>query len=580
MSTVMNWNRREFLDYARKGGLVLGAGMSSYSDLVQAQANDDEHFFIFVELRGGIQWMVATDGRDVAKLPMDNPKRVATMEIKDTPPTPAEFEALVNGDRNNRQVTNGNFILVPYIGDLTSSYKKGVTSLGNEYILGFAAQALLPHVDDIAVLRGSHVQGDFHGISNASGEIFSGLNSSETSHIASILSPMLAKKYGNKLLDNLVFENATFSTGSAQIAKMPVRLDAESLGYIVANADALGDDAAAARFAKAKQLSEALGAQSSLSELHRKTFSSYVAAMKDAPTVRSMLLKLKNELAASDASLDLNMQFKTATTLIQAGLTRVITLCLGSPNGKNKVDGFGLFDCHRGLYHLNDIGDFTANTQRHHLNVDRAMQAVAALVKQLKTTKFGTTTKTLFDVTTVVLGTEFARPSNFFGNEAFGGEGNSNFGNGHYWYNNNYIMFGKGVKGGTWVGGGDPIRQMGHRVDFATADAANANDVKLTPVEFTFTPQGGFGGGDDIVDPDQPPAEGATPPPPPAVNPEDGPGFYTPKDLNYQGQTDRPFMAKDMIRTIMAVAGQEARYAEAYTDAKVANAKTIRCLVK
>lgn len=591
MSSVLSWNRRDFLRYASQGGLVFGAGMTTYADFLQAQAADDEHFFIFVELKGGLQWMVATDGRDLAKLPLDNEKHVYQMEIKDAPPTTEEYKKIVKTDPIMRNTGNGKFILLPYLGDLTSSYKKGVTTLGNEYILGFAAQALLPHVDDVAVVRGIHMQGNFHGLANASGEIYSGLNSSETPHLASILTPMLTKKYGRKLLDNLVFENATFSVGAAQIAQPPVRLDAESLGYIVANADGLGDDAAAARFAKAKQLSEALAAESSLSELHRKTFQSYVGAMKEAPVVRKMLLALKNELAAQDASLDLNMQFKTALTLIQAGLSRVVTLCLGSPNGKNKVDGFGFFDCHRGLYHLNDVNDSTANTQRHHLNIDRSMQAVAALIKQLKATKFGNTNKTMFDVTTVVLGTEYARPSNFDGNEA-GGSGNStNFGNGHYPMNNNYILFGKGVKGGTWIGQGDPIRQAGHKVDFSTIEAANANDVKMSALEFKFTPagQGGGSGGGDFAEVDQQDAgdgaangagtEGNPPPPPPPPVVDDGNGYYQAKDLNYQGDF-RPLMAKDVVRTIMGVAGFDSRYSEAYSDAKVANAKAIRCLIK
>jgi len=562
--TVMGMDRREFLEYAAKGGLVFGAGLTSFSDFARAQANDDEHFVICVELRGGLQWMVATDGRDLEQLPLDDPKVVHKLEIKDAPPTVQEYEDLVNKDFANRGQTNGKFILLPYLSDLTSSYKKGVTGLGCPYVLGFAGQGLAAHVDDIAVMRGVHMQGDFHGIANANGEIFSGLNSAETPHLAGVMATLLGQKYGPRLLDNLVFENATFSTGGVALARAPVRLDAESLGYIVANADELGDEAAATRFAKARQLADALAKAPGLSDLHRKVFDGYVGAMKDAPAVRAMLLKLKNELKAVDASLDLNIQFKTALTLLQAGLTRVITLCLGTPNGKNKVDGFGLFDAHQGTYHLASENAGTANTMRHHLNVQKAMDALAAFIKTLKTTKFGNTNKTMFDVTTVVVGTEFSRPSNFSGNEAFGGEGGTAYGSGHYWFNNNYILFGKGVKGGAWVGGNEAIRQMGHNVDMTTVGTANPADIKMTPVEFNFTGQNpaepGEGEGEDPDDPF-------------------GGGSYVPKDLKYD-RDFRPLMARDMVRTVMGAAGFDNRYGEAYADERVKNAKAIKSMIK
>src|SRR5690606_7520090 len=108
-------------------------------------------------------------------------------------------------------------------------------------------------------------------------------------------------------------------------------------------------------------LADALAKGPTLSELHKRVFNTYVGAMKDAPKVREMLMRLRSELSAVDASLDLNVQLKTAMTLMQAGLTRVVSLCLGAPNGKNQVDGFGLFDSHVGTYHLADSDD-TANT--------------------------------------------------------------------------------------------------------------------------------------------------------------------------------------------------------------------------
>lgn len=369
---MSDFNRRDFIGTAVKGGLVFGTGFNSFADFARAQATpDDEHFFIFVELRGGVQWMTATDGRDVEQLPLDNPKACLPLKITDTPLTEAEYDQIVGDDPGRKSSMHGKFILLPYLEDVKSSYTKGKTSLGANYVMGFAGQALLPHVDDIAVLRGVHVRGDFHGIANASGEIFSGLNSPDTPHVSSVLATLLAQKHGAKLLDNLVFENATYSVGSSiALAKAPIRLDAQSLGLLVGSTDGSSDDSVS-RFLKARELAGALAAAPGLTELHRKVFESYINAMKEAPTIRGMLLGLKDQLSQTDASLDLPVQLKTAVTMLQAGLTRVVTVCLGAPNGKNRIDGFGLFDCHQGEYHLQENNPDTFNTQRHHLNVER-----------------------------------------------------------------------------------------------------------------------------------------------------------------------------------------------------------------
>ncbi len=556
-----NRTRREVVQGAAKAGLglaTLGTGFGSFADFARAQATPEgEHFFIFVELRGGLQWMAATDGRNVDNLPLTNDKLCVPLKITDQPFSVEEYAKIVADDFTKKQSLNGKFLLLPYIDDLTSSYKKGKTTLGSEYILGFAGQSFLPHVDDIAVARGVHMLGDFHGLNNASGEMLAGTNSGEMPHVASVLATLLQQKHGVKLLDNLVFENASFITGSSSLAKTPIKLDAESLGYIVANADDSSTAEATARYAKARELADALANAETMGEAHKKVFGSYVSALKEAPTVRSMLLGLKSELGAVDASLDLDVQLKTALTLITAGLSRVVTLCLGSPNGKNKVDGFGLFDAHRGVYHLDPGFAGTANTQRHHLNVEKSMKSLSQFVSTLKTTKFGETGKTMFDVTTVVVTTEFSRPSNFFGNEAPGSEGGGTaFGCGHYQYNNNYIMFGKGVRGGAWVGKNEDLRQMGAKVDWTSMEAGDPTGVKYTPVEYDFNPN----------------AEGASE--------ADGMGSYQPKDLNYFGEGDRPMMAKDMIRTVMSAAGVESRFAEAYSEENMKNAKTVRAMVK
>src|SRR5207253_938535 len=124
------------------------------------------------------------------------------------------------------------------------------------------------------------------------------------------------------------------------------RLDAESLGYLIANAEDVGSDVAAARYARARELADARSRMPTLTELHREVFQKYIGAMRGAPQVRKLLLGMRTQLQAADASLELGLQFDTALTTLQSGLTRVVTLCLGTPNGRNKVDGFGLFDAH------------------------------------------------------------------------------------------------------------------------------------------------------------------------------------------------------------------------------------------
>ncbi len=545
-------NRRDFTTAA--AGITIGAGIGSFSDLLRAEGATDDHHFIFIELRGGIHWITAIDGRDQALLPMDDPKRVVTFKITDQLPTEEEYTKLVENDDGSKGSDDGEFLCLPYLEDVTSSYKKGKTTLGCDYVLGFTAFALEPYVNDIAVVRGTHVLGDFHGLDNAGGEEFSGLRSGTTPHVASVLAKLLTDKYGGKILDNLVFDNANYTLGTSPLKVEPIRIDSQSLGYLVANSQSGTSASVEANFAKAKRLAEAQSASTQLSELHREIFKSYVNAMPNAPKIRTKLVEeLASDLSAVDASLDIRTQFYTAFTLLQAGLTRVATLCVGAANGKNKVDGFGLFDCHRGLYHIDPSDPGRENTQRHHRNVTKAMDGLAEIIKKLKTTKYKDTEKTWFDVTTVVVGTEFARPSNFAGNEAPGGEATS-FGNGHYNKNNNYILFGKGVKAGAWVGQNEAIRQTGARVDFASLASGDPLAVKYTPVTIDKVVEGE--GDEAFVE-----------------------YSIKPTELNYEASDNRPFMARDVVRTVMAVAGVEARFNDAYNDETIKNAVVIKPLV-
>lgn len=542
MTTI---NRRDFVKDAAVSGIAIGAGMTTFPEFLRAQGDEDHHF-IFIELRGGVHWIIATDGRDPSQLPLDDATKVSKVKITDTPPTEDEFQAMMSVP--NIGMEHGQHIILPYVDDLQSSYKIGRTNLDCPYVLGFAAQGLLPYVNDMAVVRGLNVIGDFHGLDNAGGEMFSGQRTGATTHIASIMTKLMADKYGPKVLDNLVFDNANFTTGASPFKIEPIRIDSQSLGYLVANSQGATSASIEANFQKARRLAEAQGASNNLSDVHRKVFQAYVSAMVNAPQIRAKLVEeLAGDLGQIDASLDLKTQFLTALTLLQSGLTRVVTLCMGAANGKNKVDGFGLFDCHRGLYHIDESDPSRANTHRHHLNVTKAMDAIGGIIKKLKSSPYKNTGKTWFDMTTIVVTSEFGRPSNLSGNEAFGDT--TAYGNGHYRWNNNYLFFGKGVRGGAWMGKNDPILQTGHKVDLASLATDDPNAVVSEPVQFV-------------------------------TNDEDGFQWTSMEELDYNSTTKRPLMSKDVLRTIMAMGGVEDRFGAAYSEESMASAAVIRPIVK
>lgn len=538
---MTTFNRRDFVKDAAKSGIVLGAGIGGFAEFARAQGDDDHHF-IFVELRGGVQWMIATDGRDLAQLPLDDPNVVSKVKITDEPPTLEEFDIMMN--RANIGYYHGNHIILGYLDELETANKAGRTNLDCPYILGFCAHQLAPYVNDMAVVRGVHGMGDFHGLDNAGGEMFSGLRTGQATHVASIMTKLMADKYGAKILDNLVFDNANFTTGASPFKIEPIRIDSQSLGYLVANSQGVTSASIESSFAKAKRLAEAQGASNNLGEIHRQVFNSYIDAMANAPEIRAKLVdELSGDLGQVDASLDLKTQFLTAMTLLEAGLTRVVTLCMGAANGKNKVDGFGLFDCHRGLYHVDVSDPSRANTQRHHLNVAKGMDAIAGIVKKLKSTPYKNTGKTWYDVTTVVITSEFGRPSNLPGNEASGDS--TAYGNGHYQWNNNYIFIGKNVRGGAWMGRNEVVTQLGHKVDLASLANDDPNAVITEPVPIQITEWGN-----------------------PTI------------DVDYANPTKRPLMARDIVRTVMAIGGVEDRFASAYSEEQMQSAVVIKPVVK
>ena len=153
MSDRIKLSRRNFLrgSTIAAGAAVLGGSLLKFEDLARA-APEDEHFFLFVELKGGVCWPYATDARDLSELPMDDAKIVRSVELKDngeTAPLNAEQQAVIlNGAGANG--THGNVIILPYVGSLADTYRRGTTNAGGKWTLGVAGgSASAAHCTDV-----------------------------------------------------------------------------------------------------------------------------------------------------------------------------------------------------------------------------------------------------------------------------------------------------------------------------------------------------------------------------------------------------------------------------------------------
>jgi hypothetical protein len=553
MSDRTRLSRRGFLRAGTVAGMgILGGSFLNFGQLARAQATPD-HFFLFIELKGGVCWPYATDARDLAELPMTDAKVVRSVALAADGTTPAlpadQREAIIGGLGAN--TTQGNVIILPYVDSLEATYKKGTTNTGAKWTLGISAGPLAPYVNDIAVVRGVRSIHNFHGGANdeAFCGIFSDHQDQQRKHIAGTVAAALAAERGAMLLDNVVFEGASFAGKTAADFAAPMRIDVRSLGNL-ANGQSPEQSATTAeqRFARARRLAEAVGNAQAIGPQHKEVFAAYLSALEKTPAVQKRLAEIASRLQSTDASLDLDMQVDTALTLFESGLTRVATLCLGASNGMNNVDGFGLFDAHYGLLHKSETAS-ARRTYGHWLNVQQAMQSIARLIELLKTKQRNG--KSLFEQTTVVITSEFSRPSNASGNEDNSGA----FGAGHYNYNNNVIMFGKGVRGGGWIGQNDPVTQYSHLVETATLEQPDPNGIRYSVPDF-FTL-------DEASNTKKVTLDGRIE------------GLSAEAAIDFLGGEKRPIMTKDVLRTVFKIAGADSKFRSVYSGRWFADAKTL-----
>ena len=566
----MKLTRRELVEHLRN--IICAAG--SYQLLpfsLQAETpSDDEHFFIFVELKGGVHHLISTDHPDPDKLNAIDKDgsngivmRFSPKDKKgfytDTDLTP-KFKSMLdnsgNSDRPSKNpafLPNGRFVALPYQQNPADGFLVGSTHQGQyQYRLGIAGLPLANYTNDISVLRGVYMLGDFHA--PAGQEVFSGSNRSGI-HVAGVLAKLLEERHGKKLLDNLVFEGAYYSVGDGRSSKLEIKLSFSLLGTLAKHYR----NAATSGVSPSITISQALKKNLPFSDTQNSTMKKYIEAMQEMGRMTKSLKSLKAE--DTDISLELGMQLDTCLELFRNNISRVVTICVGSKNSTNNVDQFGLFDSHRGLYHRTQEA---SGSSQHHLSLTSTMQQLAEFIEKLKTTDYKNGKK-WSDVVTLVVSSEFSRPSNFSGNEDK--SESRSFGNGHYNFNNNYILFGKNINNGVWLGESDPITRFPYVVDFNNLKN-NSGKIFHNTVEETKNGQmkmmSEFKGTDALN---------------PNMNQPLG-GMQVPRRKNNPEQ--RAFMAKDVVKTIMAAAGvsEDDFHQKYYTDPFYDDAELIKQLNK
>ena len=173
----------------------------------------------------------------------------------------------------------------------------------------------------------------------------------------------------------------------------------------------------------------------------------------------------------------------------------------------------------------------------------------------------------MIDMVTLVVSSDFGRNANFAGAQ-FGTGGDGTLGNGHYYLNNNYIFCGKNINN-VWLGASDPITRYPYVADFAQLNNGISGDaafhdpidpVSKTPQSQTLQIKQGF-----VAPQLQDEVSGA---------PVYAPRYVRAKTLQ------RALMAKDVVRTIMAIAGLDSEFNASYENAFYRDAQLIAPLVK
>jgi hypothetical protein len=529
-----------------EGGLAaLLAAMGSRAlggeRIARADETDPEHFFLFVEFKGGMNWMIGTDGPDVDRLPMTDTsivRQVAVARSGETPRMSMEAHDTLFAGAGAR-VDHGNVIMLPVFDDGTpaQTYVKRTTSAGTTCILGVGGGPLVDVMNDIAVVRGVRGMSIDHGV--GSDQAFSGYADDPAPHVGGVLAKLLAEQRGAKILDNLVFEGAAFARPDSEHVVPPILTDVATLSRLVSTGEDMTSDAFRAGTEKIRSLAQAVYAGAPVGRVQQEAFGVFLASLGNVPHVRDVLRGIGDRIGSAPANANLDAQVDGVLSLFEEGLTRVATVCLGNSAGANL-----LYDAHAGVIHPGE-------TPQHqtHVHVRTAMQSLARLVAELKRRRYNG--RSLWEQTTVVATTEFSRTTNGSGDNGDVGA----YGDGHWKYNNNYVIMGKGVRGGAWIGQNHAVTQYHHLVDLATLEQNDPSRIVYTaPSYYTLdaSSQAYQVGAANELDLET------------SVNWEDGP---------------RPFMAKDIVRTLLRIANVETSFVDVYPGAWFRSARVIRPLL-
>ena len=556
--------RREIIAHLRN---ILGtAGVYPLlpSSLLASDTNkDDEHYFIFVELKGGVHYGIATDCPNPESLP-ENENIVMPLTLNDDGTLNQEHtlndkqKEFINYSGNiadplssqlslpNAYLTDGYFAALP------PCVAYGKTSADYRYSLGWAAAPLKDYVDNISVLRGVYMQGTFHGPANE--EIYSGAKDGSKPHVAGVLANLLTEKYKVvKPLDNLVLDGAAYVVGDDTMPA--VKLPSSAISKVVEKIDGKGFS-----LEQPRKIMEALQDKYGFAGME-----SIVKAYRDS---FDKAKQIKQNLAATgikggDISFDVGKQLDTCAALFKNNLARVVTICTG------KDQGFGIFDAHEGLYAQ---GGESSNSLPHSKILQDTMQGIADFIKSIENPNGAN--HTLKGKVTLVVSSEYGRNNNFAGSLiAYNTEYKENtkkdevgmrsftdnvgmLGNGHFFPNNNYIFYGKGIQNGVWLGESDPVLRFPYCAKFDELRNATVKNI-TTAFADPLAPRPTEAGGKVSAKQDFSNV---------GVN-------FDPNDLDASigvphkrdhAKKIRALMAKDAVRTIMHCAGQADKYADYY----------------
>lgn len=559
----MKITRRELITYFRN---VIGtAGLYPLlpsSLLAQTAPPKDEHFFIFVELLGGAHHLITTDYPDpdaIAAIEQKHKSAVMRFALERYPSFKDDPEltnyklydlgqkATLQGDiqtsfTNDIYRANGYFIALPdRIGDNEGFYRSPTDPAQR---LGAAGLPLADYSKDISVVRGVHMLGNFHGLANR--ELYSGSDTKKGTHVAALIAAELQKTYGQLPLNDIYLEGASTA-----------ELRGASISWDSLFSSTLANDEQMALAAHTHKVATALQHDFKFSERQQHIITSYLNTFTQMETVWQKMQTAKQASGYTKGKIsdDLDEQLKACLTLFTQGLTRVITFGVGNESGNGK------FDTHVRLFHNQPPAD------SHYRLLHRTMTQLAEAIDYMKKTPYpGDHTKKWIDMVTVVVSSEFGRPANFTGGNP-GHYENGQPGNGHYYLNNNYILFGKNVTKGLWLGSSDPITRFPHVVDFDALNAGQLRDAFIDPLtpdckQPLSTPKfrADFTGSANYLD-----------------TSNDYDVVVPHKRSNHKQRT---LMAKDIVKTIAAIAGiDNEQFTEHYKNDFYRDANILRPLL-